>query len=202
MEIFFSVAVLSADSWRIRINCRSTQILAAIQGKAARILCIIASFCKNIARLSSWEMGKTTRITPSSSIKQGVLQQPIAQFVYHPDHHMTRQSASDPQDTLNSPRYSVPDNFSRRPRQFKLIVIYDSLEALRTIQFHQVLPLYQSDWKPSVYVSSYWNILVDYLIFFGQFVSFSTFKRFDWTVGFVSLIFLNCFENFCPIQAL
>ena len=107
------VTALLANSWRLRIH----------RGKTARISYLIGSFCENIARLSSWETGKITHKPSSASTKQGVSQQPVAQHVYHSDHHPMRQSASDPQGTWHSPRYSIPINFSGRQKQVKLIVL-------------------------------------------------------------------------------
>ena len=88
-----------------------TTRLAAIWSKTARRSCLIGSFCKNIARLWNWETGKKTRIPSSASIKHGTLQQPAIQCVYHSDHYPTRQSASDPQDTLHLLQYLIPINF-------------------------------------------------------------------------------------------
>ena len=141
-------------------------------------------------------------IPSCSSIKQGASQQPVALRVYNSDHHPTRQSASDSQDKSHSPPSSIPVKFSGWQRKFELIVIYDSLEALGTLRVHQVLPLDRSDRNVSVYVSSDWSILVDYLIFPIHFEIFSTVERFNWTVRVVCLIFLNHFENFFLLRAI
>ena len=68
---------------------------------------------------------------------------------------------------------------------------------LGTLQVHQVLTLDRSDRNPSVYGSSDWPILVDFLIFIYHIESFSTFEPLNWTVWVICLIFLNRFENFC-----
>ena len=115
-----------------------TTRLASIWSKTARRSRLIGSFCENIARLWSRETGETTRIPSSASIKQGALQQPASQRVYHPDHNPTRQSESEPQETLHSPQYSRPVNFPGKSRQLRAIVTYNSMEALSMIQARQV----------------------------------------------------------------
>ena len=121
------ISALSSDSWRLWIHLQSTQRFTSIWSKTARRSRLIGSFCKHIARLRSRETGKTTRIPSSALIKQGALKQPAAQYFYHPDHHTTRQRASETQDTLHSPRCSIPVSLSGCLRQAKSIVIYDSL---------------------------------------------------------------------------
>ena len=110
-------------------------------------------------------MGEKTGIPSITLIKQGALQQPSVQHVYHPDHYLMRQTASDPQNLLHSPLCLIPVNFSGCLRHVKIIVIYNSLLVIGTLQVHQVLPLDQSDRNPSVYGSSYWPILVDCIVF-------------------------------------
>ena len=126
---------------------------------------LISTVAEKRLLMTAYTALQHTRIPSSASIKEGALQQPAAQRVYPPDHHPTRQSAWDPQDTLHSPRCSIPVNFSGYLRIFKITVIYDSLYVLGTLQVHQVLPLDRSDRNPSVYGSSDWPILVDCLIF-------------------------------------
>ena len=138
MAILSPIAALSADSWQFWIYRQSTRRIVSIRGYTARRLCLIGSFCKDIARLSSRETGETTRIPSRTSIKQGLSQKRVAQDVYHPELHLTHQSAPDPQDTLQSPRFSIMINFSGHPRQVKLIVIYNSMESAGTLQVNQV----------------------------------------------------------------
>ena len=76
-------------------------------------------------------------------------------------HHLMRQSESNPEKhrtQSNTKSWST----SRDPRQVKLIVPYDSLEALGTLQVHQLLQLYRSDKNSSVYGDYDWHIWVDW----------------------------------------
>ena len=70
-----------------------------------------------------------------------------------------------------SPRYSITINFLGRQRQVDLIVIYDSLEALGTIQVQQVLPFGRSDRNPFACGCSHRPIphSMNFLLFYGTF---------------------------------
>ena len=89
--------------------------------------------------------------------------------------------------------------FSGQERTVELIVIYNYLEELWKLQVHQVLPLDQPDKNSSVYGSYDCLILVDCLILLYRFESFSTFKRFNWTVQVFCIISFKIFDNFCPL---
>ena len=115
----------------------------------------------------------------------------------HLSHHPTCQSASDPQYTIYSLLYLIPINFSWCPRQVELIVTYDSFEALRSLQVHQVIVPIRL--KPFCI----WRLWLDrlnlLLIFHNQFDNLSLYKSYDWSILVDCVIFLDQFEKFSSL---
>ena len=72
-------------------------------------------------------------------------------------------SASDPHDTSHSPRYLMLIKFLVGKREVELVVTYDSLKALKTLQVHQTLPLVWSCRNPSAHGRFECSKQVDYL---------------------------------------
>ena len=66
-------------------------------------------------------------------------------------------SASDPQNTLHSPKYSIPINFSGQARQLEAIITYNFLEAIGKLQ-GQKLP----HWSHNTATLMYTGVQIDH----------------------------------------